>query len=122
MRCSCRTGLSPSAPHVAQEEVCSGWAVAPARLLSFGCSVGIELEEALARFPQAQAVGYDLDPEVLRLARRRFGTLELVSDYDRLPARGFDLILAPLASTAYYIKDSPQEYVATSYQQYIDHF
>ena len=80
-----------------QEEVCSGWAKAPRKLLSFGCSVGIELEEALARFPKALAVGYDLDPEVLALARSRLGPLQLVSDYDRLPA-DFDLILAPLAS------------------------
>lgn len=78
-----------------QEEVCPGWADPPEKLLSFGCSVGLEMEEALYRFPTAQVVGYDLDPFVVQRAQQRLRhRAQVFSEYGALPAEGFDLVLA----------------------------
>ena len=33
-----------------QEEVCPGWATMPQKVLSFGCSVGLEIEDNNAPF------------------------------------------------------------------------
>ena len=78
-----------------QEEVCPGWATMPQKVLSFGCSVGLEIEEALFRFPNASVMGYDLDQSVVQRAQQRLKhRAQVQSDYTALPAEGFDLILA----------------------------
>ncbi|CAJ1347911.1 unnamed protein product [Effrenium voratum] len=78
-----------------QEETCAAWGKKPESVLSFGCSVGIELEEALHRFPGARVMGYDLDSGVVEKAKKRLKSrAQVVSDYGQLPAEGFDLVLA----------------------------
>eukprot|EP00931_Biecheleriopsis_adriatica_P041088 TRINITY_DN23523_c0_g1_i1.p1 TRINITY_DN23523_c0_g1~~TRINITY_DN23523_c0_g1_i1.p1 ORF type:complete len:291 (+),score=51.79 TRINITY_DN23523_c0_g1_i1:54-926(+) len=53
-----------------QRESCF-WDVKPRKILSFGCSIGIECDEAKARYPDADIVGYDIDAQVIEKAKAR---------------------------------------------------
>lgn len=46
---------------------------APGRLLDLGCGPGSLAARVLARFPDAEVIGLDLDPVLLELARRTLG-------------------------------------------------
>lgn len=75
---------------------CPDWSEQPKKVLSFGCSVGIEAEEAKARFPMAEVLGYDIDASTIAKAKRRTNPGLNISFFSRLPElpeQGFDLIL-----------------------------
>jgi hypothetical protein len=81
---------------VTQGWSCPEWKELPRTVLSFGCSVGIEAEEAKARFPMAEVMGYDIDASTVARARRRTNPGLNISFFSRLtelPERSFDLIL-----------------------------
>lgn len=73
-------------------------AAAPRRILSFGCSSGEECATLARYFPDAEIVGADISPRVLRAARRTWRHLErvrFVSTADLFAAdETFDLIFA----------------------------
>lgn len=81
---------------VTQGWSCPDWTEPPRTVLSFGCSVGIEAEEAKARFPMTEVMGYDIDASTVARARRRTNPGLNISFFSRLtelPERTFDLIL-----------------------------
>jgi len=87
----------------------------PLRILSFASSVGMEMAELQAHFPDASIAGYDIDSEVINEGRKSYGTFcncdgmqfEFFSDRFALRNRSFDLVLAnnflgfrPISQTA----------------------
>jgi SAM-dependent methyltransferase len=71
---------------------------APRRILSFGCSSGEECATLARYFPDAEIVGADISPRVLRTARRTWRHLDrvrFVSTADLFAgAESFDLVFA----------------------------
>lgn len=66
-----------------------------ARILSFGCSTGEELEAIRKRFPDAAIVGAEINPRSRRIARRRVkGHARISVGGPRAVTGRFDLIFA----------------------------
>lgn len=67
----------------------------PARILSFGCSTGEELEAIRRRFPEARIVGAEINPRSRRMAARRIAGDPLTTVVAPTHIAGrFDLIFA----------------------------
>ncbi len=54
-------------------EILQRLGAAPGRLLDLGCGPGSLSDRVLARFPDAEVIGLDLDPVMLELGRRTLG-------------------------------------------------
>lgn len=82
---------------VLAKDVCpTAWTVNPKKLLSFGCSIGIEAEEARARYPAAQIFGFDVNADVVKKAQQRTKSelnITFVSKVEDLEPKSFDLIM-----------------------------
>jgi len=82
---------------VLAKDVCpTAWNVNPKKLLSFGCSIGIEAEEARARYPAAQIFGFDVNADVIKKAQQRTKSeldITFVSKVEDLEPKSFDLIM-----------------------------
>ena len=66
-----------------------------ARILSFGCSTGEELESLRRRFPRARIVGAEINPRARRMAKRRTAldtNIEIVAPH--AIAGPFDIVFA----------------------------
>jgi malonyl-CoA O-methyltransferase len=75
----------------------------PGRILDLGCGTGFCARELRRRYRQAEVVGLDIAPAMLREARRHDGWLRrarwLAGDAERLPFAdaGFDMVVSNLA-------------------------
>lgn len=69
--------------------------ISPKRILSFGCSTGEECQTLKGHFPDAEVIGCDINPDVLRTAKMRFPAFKfLFSDIQSLKNQQFDAIFA----------------------------
>ena len=67
------------------------------KILSFGCSIGDEIATILARFPDADVYGCEINPPILEAAQRTVGHLATVflSTPENIAAHGpYDIIVA----------------------------
>eukprot|EP00441_Pelagodinium_beii_P013732 CAMPEP_0197663336 /NCGR_PEP_ID=MMETSP1338-20131121/57027_1 /TAXON_ID=43686 ORGANISM="Pelagodinium beii, Strain RCC1491" /NCGR_SAMPLE_ID=MMETSP1338 /ASSEMBLY_ACC=CAM_ASM_000754 /LENGTH=245 /DNA_ID=CAMNT_0043241645 /DNA_START=56 /DNA_END=790 /DNA_ORIENTATION=+ len=81
---------------LAKDSCPTAWNANPRKLLSFGCSIGIEAEEAKYRYPSADVFGIDIDEDVVEKAKHRTRSdlnITFVSKVEDLEPKSFDLIL-----------------------------
>jgi ubiquinone/menaquinone biosynthesis C-methylase UbiE len=66
------------------------------RVLEVGCGQGVGLELLAVHFPEAEIVGVDVDPRMIRRARRR-----LDSDADRIQVQVGDICALPFENASF---------------------
>jgi len=71
--------------------VCKLCRNSPARIIDFGCGVGLSLPYLIKRFADAQVYTTDLSEKSLEYVRKKYPTVKVLSD-DQLDGESFDLI------------------------------